>query len=139
MGALSPDRQAAAMSQTTIAADVHQPFDVHLDPLAQIALNLTLRFKHGSNPAQLVFGEIGNARIKIRTPRSEFWWNANGQCHKCMSGLLRLACWVEDRLPLHVPFSKSLSLSLFMFRVNADHSHNALAVYDLALVAHLFY
>ena len=31
-----------------------------------------------------------------------------------------------------------LSLSLFMFRVFADHTHHALAVHDLALVANLF-
>jgi hypothetical protein len=32
----------------------------------------------------------------------------------------------------------SLSLSLFMFRVLADHAHHALAVHDLALVTNLF-
>jgi hypothetical protein len=36
-------------------------------------------------------------------------------------------------------FYFSLSLSLFMFGIRADHPHHALAVDDFALVAHLLY
>jgi len=32
-----------------------------------------------------------------------------------------------------------LSLPLFVFGVNTDHPHHALAMNDLALVAHFFY
>jgi hypothetical protein len=35
--------------------------------------------------------------------------------------------------------SKSLSLPLLMFRIDANHTHHALAVNDFALVAHFFY
>jgi hypothetical protein len=42
-------------------------------------------------------------------------------------------------LLLHVPLYFSLSLSLFMFGIDTDHSHHAFAVDDLALVAHLFH
>jgi hypothetical protein len=38
-----------------------------------------------------------------------------------------------------VPLYFSLSLSLFVFGINADHSHHAFAMDDLALVAHLLY
>src|SRR4051794_8110621 len=37
MSSLATHRQGATMSQATIAADVHQPLDIHLDTLAQIA------------------------------------------------------------------------------------------------------
>src|SRR4029434_5397377 len=40
--ALAPDRQTAPVSQTAISADIHQTFDVHLNPLAQIAFNFVL-------------------------------------------------------------------------------------------------
>jgi hypothetical protein len=33
----------------------------------------------------------------------------------------------------------NLSLPLFVFRVDANHPHHALAMNDLALVAHFFY
>jgi len=66
---------------------------------------------------------------------------------------------VEDRRLLHVPFfltslqfisalifqrqsaieiGNELSLPLFVFRVDANHPHHALAMNDLALVAHFF-
>jgi hypothetical protein len=40
---------------------------------------------------------------------------------------------------LAITNSWQLALSLFMFRVFADHAHHALAVHDLALVANLLY
>jgi hypothetical protein len=40
---------------------------------------------------------------------------------------------------LAITNSWQLSLSLFMFRVFADHAHHALAVHDLALVTNLLY
>jgi hypothetical protein len=48
----------STVSQPSIATNVHQTFDVHLDPLPEIALDITLRFEHGSYPAQLVFTQI---------------------------------------------------------------------------------
>src|ERR1041385_4643107 len=44
MSALTTHRQRTAMTQTAIAADVHQPLDVHLHAFAQVALDLALRF-----------------------------------------------------------------------------------------------
>ena len=41
--------QRAAMSQTAIAANVHQSLDVHLDALAQVALDLALGFQDGAD------------------------------------------------------------------------------------------
>jgi hypothetical protein len=35
-------------------------------------------------------------------------------------------------------FTILLSLTLFMLRISADHAHDALAVNDLAVIAHLF-
>src|SRR5215217_8648083 len=63
MRSLASDRKCAAMSQPAIAADVHQPLDVHLDALAKVAFDLSLRFQDGTNPAELVFTQISYASV----------------------------------------------------------------------------
>src|SRR5262245_4844403 len=65
MRALAAHRQATAMTQSAIGADVHQTLDVHLNALAQIALNLALRFQHGANPTQIVFAQIFYPSIDV--------------------------------------------------------------------------
>ena len=51
------------MSQTTIAPDVHQPLDVHLDLLAQIAFYPALLVDHRANAIDFLFGQLSNALI----------------------------------------------------------------------------
>ena len=53
------------MSQTTVATDVHQSLDVHLNALAEIAFDLSLCFQNRTNSAQLVFAEIPHASVEI--------------------------------------------------------------------------
>jgi hypothetical protein len=62
---LSAHGQRATMPQTAIAADVHQALDVHLNALAQVALDLALRLEDAANPAQLVFAQIPNAGVEV--------------------------------------------------------------------------
>src|SRR5262249_22856616 len=65
MRALAAHRQATPMTKSPICADVHQTLDVHLNALAQISLNLTLRFQYSANPTQIVFTEIFYPRIDV--------------------------------------------------------------------------
>src|SRR5215211_1588820 len=65
VSSLAAHRQRATMSQTTIATDIHQPLDIHLDALAKIAFDLTLRFQNGAYTAQLVLTQISDASIDI--------------------------------------------------------------------------
>src|SRR4026208_2466005 len=51
------------MPQATIAADVHQPFDVHLNLLATIALDTPLLVDHRTNTVNLFLGQLANAPI----------------------------------------------------------------------------
>jgi len=53
------------MTQTTIATDIHQTLDVHLDALTQVAFDLALRLKDAANAAQLVFTQIANASVEV--------------------------------------------------------------------------
>jgi len=48
--ALPPNRQTAAVPQASVATNVHQPLDVHLDLFPQIAFDITLLIDNGSYP-----------------------------------------------------------------------------------------
>src|SRR6185503_16855360 len=55
------------MPQSTIAADIHQPLDVHLHSLTQVAFDFALRFQDITDAAQLVFTQVSDAGIQIDT------------------------------------------------------------------------
>src|SRR4051812_34384271 len=61
--ALSAHGKAATMTQTTICADVHQAFDVHLHALTQIAFNFALCVEDRTNTAKLVLAQIPDPRV----------------------------------------------------------------------------
>jgi hypothetical protein len=148
------------MTQATIATDVHQPLDVHLYTLAQVALNLSLCFQDGTDPAQLVLTQVLNPSVDIYSSLFE-----NGRCpwaanavDVSQSDLRPFVRWkVNTSYTCHYNLSpksptqkrwlttanrkseSKLSLSLLMFRIYADHPHHTLAVDDFALVAHLLY
>src|SRR6185369_3396654 len=65
VSALTPHRQSTAMTQAPIRADVHQALNVHLDALAEIALDFTFSLEDGANPAQILFAQILDARIDV--------------------------------------------------------------------------
>src|SRR5688500_13545933 len=53
------------MAQAAVATDVHQTFDVHLNSLAQVTFNLSLRFQDSADTTQLVFTQIPDTGIEI--------------------------------------------------------------------------
>src|SRR5262245_43525718 len=55
--ALSPDGQVAPVPQTAVAADFHQPLDVHRDLLAEVALDAAHFLEHAADLADVVLGE----------------------------------------------------------------------------------
>ncbi len=62
-------RQALAVAQAAIAAEIHQPLDVHRHLAAQIALDLVVAVDHLADPDDLVIGQLvdpalgGNAHL----------------------------------------------------------------------------
>ena len=56
--ALAAHGQAAAMPKATVAADVHQPLDVHRDLLAEVALDAAHVLEHAADIAHVLLGEI---------------------------------------------------------------------------------
>src|SRR5262249_43435060 len=62
-GALSADRQPAPMARAAIAADFHQPLDVHRDFLAQVAFDAALLLDDPADLAHVVLGEVLDADV----------------------------------------------------------------------------
>jgi hypothetical protein len=155
------------MPQTSVRADVHQAFDVHLHALAEVALNLALRVKDGANATKLIFAQIFNARINLdlRLFQDRSRTRASDTVNVCEANLRALIrrkintsytshnLFISDfgfrisdlrrAFAFQTAFRNQQaaflsSLSLFMLRVSADHAHHAFAVDDLAVVTHFF-
>jgi hypothetical protein len=70
--ALTADRQSATVPQPSIASDIHQSLDVHLDSLAQVALNLALGFEDRADTAELILIQIAYASTMIYPRLSQY-------------------------------------------------------------------
>ena len=65
MRSLAADRQASAVTQPPVAADIHQTLDVHLDPLAEVALDITLLIQQRTYLVQVLLADIADLRMNI--------------------------------------------------------------------------
>src|SRR5258708_30175542 len=63
--ALAMHRKASTMPHAAIAADFHQPLDVHRDLLAEIAFDAALLFNHPADLSHIVFGQILDADVGV--------------------------------------------------------------------------
>src|SRR5207248_3988010 len=61
--ALAAHRQRAAVPHAAIAADFHQPLDVHRDFLAQVTLDPALLLDDAADLADVVLGQILDADV----------------------------------------------------------------------------
>src|SRR5688572_14736586 len=67
MSSLAPNRQPAAMANAAVAADVHQPLDVHGDFGAQGAFDLDRPLDHLAEPGNFGVGQIPYPGIGTHT------------------------------------------------------------------------
>src|SRR5580698_4213556 len=58
VGALSVDREAAAVTEAAVAAEVHQALDVHLHFATKIALDLVVGLEELSDLLDVVLGQL---------------------------------------------------------------------------------
>jgi hypothetical protein len=58
MGALATNRQATAMPQAAVAAQIHQPLDVHLVLSAKVALDREIRIDVFAVPQDLGVAQV---------------------------------------------------------------------------------
>src|SRR3954470_6421349 len=63
VGALAADRQALAVAQAAIAAQVHQPLDVHRHFAAQVAFDLIVAVDDFADLDDLGFGQIAHPAL----------------------------------------------------------------------------
>src|SRR5687768_9639829 len=59
------------MTAAAVAADFHQPLDVHRDLLAEIAFHAALLFEHAADLAHVVLGQILHADVGTDAGLSE--------------------------------------------------------------------
>src|SRR6478736_2440216 len=64
MSALTANRQPFAVTQTAIAAEIHQPLDVHRDFAAEIAFDDVIVVDGLANLDDFVFGQIADAPVE---------------------------------------------------------------------------
>jgi hypothetical protein len=65
MRSLTSNWKASAVSQTAVAADVHQSFDVHLDLLAKISFDSSLLVDDISNSIYFLFGQFADSFVDV--------------------------------------------------------------------------
>src|SRR5712691_2433506 len=68
---LAARRQVAPVPQAAVAADLHQPLDVHRDLLAEIPLDAALFFQDAADLPDVLLGEILHADVRADARRAE--------------------------------------------------------------------
>jgi hypothetical protein len=124
------------MTNTSIAANLHQPADVLTDFLAQITFDPALVLNDLADPPRLVLGEILDpGRLlylgllqDLSRPRSTDTVNVRQSDPDVF-----ILGKVHSRNSSHL---FSLPLALLVFRILADHPHHAISADDLTLRTH---
>src|SRR4051812_47773597 len=63
--ALTANRQALAMADATVRADIHQSLDVHRDFRAERALDLEIPVDHLAKLRHVGVGQIANTKVRV--------------------------------------------------------------------------
>src|SRR3989304_8691474 len=136
-GALPARRQTAPVAQAAITADVNQPFDVHLDFAAQVALHHVVLADVVAQGGDLRLGQVFHPGVGIN-PRRGYRLPGTGIAHPVDVGQ-------PDDYPsitwqvYAFNTRHDSSLSLLVARVLADHKDFPAAPHDLAFRATLAY
>jgi hypothetical protein len=126
------------MPQTAIGTDVDEALYVHHNFTAESTLNSVIRFDLSSQLVDVLFRERMNSRIGIDPGLFEY---LPGRCQAdaiyiCQANLDPLVS--RQIYACYSSHDTSLTLSLFVTGVLADHSDNATTADDLAVLTALF-
>src|SRR5262249_44440630 len=93
--ALASHRKSSPVTKPSIAADIHQPLDVHLHLLTEIAFDHTLLVDHHADPIHFVFTQLTNPTIDIHSRFGEnlVGARATDSVDICQTNLSSLVCW----------------------------------------------
>src|SRR5579859_746745 len=139
MRALAADRQILAMPLPAIRADLHEPLDVHGDVFAQVAFDRALGLDDLADAVDLVFVEVLDFLDRLNLGGLDDLRGAR-MADAVDVGKRDVNVFVARKIhacnACHVI---SLSLTLLVLGVLADHPHRSPAMDDLAFIANLLY
>jgi len=152
------------MAKSTVASDVHQPFDIGGDLTTQIPFNLMAAVDDVSNLDDFVFGELTDPGIKIDSglgkdflrcapadsidigesdfdPFVSWQINASDACHSCLllstlPGITNLLRKITGSNWFVQDRIRGSSLPLFVFGVFADDPNETLPFNNLTFVTY---
>jgi hypothetical protein len=137
------DRQALAVAQAAVAAEIHEPLDVHRDLAPQVALDLDVLLDGLADPPDLVVRQVLRAGLDLdvrlvadglRGRLPDAVDVLEGDLDPLLTGKVD-ACDASHSMILR---ARGLALALLVTGVRrADDPHGSLALDDLALVANL--
>src|SRR6266404_1796142 len=139
---LAAHRQVPAVPDPAVGLDFDQPADVHLNLLAEIAFHTAFFFDFLAEMVDFIFRQVANLLgvIDIRLGREllrALLPDAIDRGQPDPKALLRRKIYTCDTCHA-ILLKKSLSLTLLVLRVDANHPHHAAPVDHLALVTNLF-
>jgi hypothetical protein len=125
------------MPEPSIAADVHEPLDIHGDLLAEIPLDSTLLVDHLTDPADLLLVQILHPNFGPDTGffQDELGARMTDPIDMGESDVDALATRQIDTCnSCHDPLL--LSLTLLVLGIDADDAYDPVATDDFTLCAH---
>jgi hypothetical protein len=144
-GALTSDRQAAAVTYAAVATDIFQSGDVLCDLSAELAFDGVVLVQQGRHAGNFVFVQIAGTGVRIDTGFvTQFAGNSRSYPVQVLQGdegrfIGRNINAQETRHVSSAPsVSSCLTLPLFVAGVTAHHKDHATAADDLAVVAQAF-
>src|SRR6267378_3407051 len=142
MRSLAAHRQVPAVPDPAVGLDFDQPADIHLNLLAEIAFHTAFFFDFLAQMVDFIFRQVANLLcvIDIRLGGEllrALLPDAIDRGQPDPKALLRRKIYTCDTCHA-ILLKKSLSLTLLVLRVDANHPHHAAPMNHLALVTNLF-
>jgi hypothetical protein len=139
-GALTAHGQTSAMADASVASDIHQALDIHLHFAPQGAFHFVVGSDDAANPCHFIICQVANLLIEVDTsPRENVSCscvtNTKNVCKANFCALFLGKIYTSNTSQADF----SLTLTLFVFWILANHPYHALAPDDLTINANLFY
>src|SRR3954471_6214473 len=135
LGVLAADRQGAAVTDSAVAADLHQALDGLRALAPQIALDDVLGVDQVAQLGDLVIGQVAHGAVRLDAELGEHLVGG-GATDAVDVRETDLDALVERDVDPGDSSHRALALPLLVPRVLADHEDPPVAADDLALLAH---
>lgn len=140
---LAAHGHAAAVTQTAIAADIHQPLDVQRNLSSKVTFNAVFLIDDLAEAVDLIVGQIAHTRVRVDPgPLEQDPAGVGADAIDIRKRSLNplLARKVDSGNSRHIARSSNarterLALTLLMLGIRADHPDNSVPPNHLAFVA----